>query len=222
MVVRVVKSMKKSYLYIILFIVLFAGFTAALVLFTDWYNQSKLPKRSTVQPFQFINQDSATFTNSDMLGKVCVVAYFFTTCKTVCPVMNSYMKTVYETFKDNPDFLIVSHSCEPEVDSVPLLKAYSKQMGADGRHWVFVTGDKLALYKMARFSYGIDDPQNAVDDIKDDFLHSQFFALVDKNGNVRGGVYDGLKPEEVDKMKADIKDLLKEKSRTHFTGVFSN
>lgn len=157
-----------------------------------------------------------------MLGKVCVVEYFFTTCRGICPKMNKNMKEIYEAFKTEPAFLIVSHTCQPEVDSVPLLKAYAKQMDSDLKHWVFITGDKEKLYNMARFSYGIDDPKNAVNDIKDDFVHSQFFALIDKNGNIRGGVYDGIKKEEIEKLKQDIKGLLKEKSRNNFTGVFSN
>ena len=190
--------------------------------FTDWFNQSKLAKRNTVQPFSFINQDSASFTNADMLGKVCVVEYFFTTCESVCPEMNGNMQKIYNEFKSNDDFLIVSHTCKPEEDSVPLLRAYSKQMKADNLHWVFVTGSKNNLYNMARFSYGIDDPKNAVNNIEDDFIHSQFFALIDKNGNVRGGVYDGLKQDEIEKLKADIRGLLKEKSKTNFTGVFTN
>jgi protein SCO1/2 len=72
---------------------------------------------------------------------------------------------------------------------------------------------------MARFSYGIDDPKNVVANIDDDFMHSQFFALVDKNGVVRGQVYDGLKADELEKLKKDIKSLLKEKP---MAGNFSN
>lgn len=76
---------------------------------------------------------------------------------------------------------------------------------------------------MARFSYGIDDPKNAVDNIEDDFIHSQFFALVDRNGSVRGGVYDGTVKEDVEKLKTDIKGLLHEKRKKgNFTGVYSN
>ncbi|KHD90119.1 hypothetical protein AH06_01850 [candidate division TM6 bacterium Zodletone_IIa] len=63
---------------------------------------------------------------------------------------------------------------------------------------------------MARYSYGIDDPKNAVNDIKDDFIHTQFVALVDKNGIVRGQVYDTLKKDEIEKLKHDIEELLKE------------
>ena len=213
--------MKKLKLYILFFVVLVGIFWILLSIFTPYFAQSKLSKRGTIQPFQFINQDSASFTNADMLGKVCVVEYFFTTCKGVCPKMNKNMKEIYDQFKDENNFLILSHTCQPEIDSIPLLKEYSKLMGVTNNKWEFVTGSKDSLYKMARFSYGLDDPKNAVANIEDDFLHTQFFALVDKNGNARGGVYDGLKKDEVAKLKKDIKFLLNEKS-SNFSGVFTN
>lgn len=214
--------MKKSSIYILFFVALFIAFWFALNKYTPWFSQSKLTKRSTVQPFSFINQDSASFTNADMLGKVCVVEYFFTTCRGICPKMNKNMKDIYETFKTNKDFLIVSHTCQPEVDSIPLLKDYAVQMNSNNINWVFVTGSKDSLYRMARFSYGLDDPKNAVANISDDFIHTQFFSLVDRNGNVRGGVYDGLKKDDLDKLKDDIKGLLKEKSTKSFNSVFAN
>ena len=137
--------------------------------------------------------------------------------------MNGNMQKIYAEFKAENDFLIVSHTCQPEVDSVPLLKAYSKQMMSDNVHWVFVTGSKDSLYNMARYSYGVDDPKNAVANVDDDFIHSQFFALVDKSGNVRGGVYDGLKKDDLDRLRVDIKGLLKEKPvNGNFRGVFNN
>ncbi len=215
--------MKKSTYYLGFFAILLVSFWFAINKLTPFFSQSKLSKRSTVQPFSFINQDGASFTNADMLGKVCVVEYFFTTCKGICPKMNHNMKDIYETFKSNKDFLIVSHTCQPEVDSVPIIKAYSQKMNSNNINWVFVTGNKENLYKMARFSYGLDDPKNAVANVADDFIHTQFFSLVDNNGNVRGGVYDGLKKEDLDKLKEDIKGLLKEKPmKNNFNGVFTN
>lgn len=215
--------MKKSVFYLIFFAVLVLIFWLLLYVFTDYFDQSRLPLRSMVKPFTFIDQNGKKFTNDDMEGKVCVVNYFFTTCQSVCPIMNGNMQKVYNEFKNEDNFLIVSHTCQPEVDSVPLLKAYAQQMSSDEKHWVFVTGRKDSLYSMARFSYGIDDPKNAVNNIEDDFIHSQFFALIDKNGKVRGGVYDGTVKEDVEKLKVDIRELLKEKRKKgNFTGLFSN
>ncbi len=174
---------------------------------------SKSPVLSTVKPFTFTTQDGKPFTEKDMLGKVCVVNYFFTTCKGICPRMNANMQSmVYNVFKDNPDFMIVSHTVDPEIDTAAVLKKYADKLGVDGHKWVFLTGRKDSLYQAARNSYLLDDPKNAVVNINDQFLHTQFFALVDKNGNVRGQVYDGLKNDELKQLQSDIKELLREKA----------
>ncbi len=215
---------KKLIGYLVFFAALVLIFWWALSKYTPMFSQSKLAKRGSVQAFSFVDQDGKVFSNANMIGKVCVIEYFFTTCTGICPRMNNNMDSVYEAFKDEPEFLIVAHTCKPEQDSVAQLKAFATSRKINTAKWVLLTGKKDSLYKMARFSYGIDDPQNAVADINDDFIHTQFFALVDKNGIVRGQVYDGLKKEEIEKMKADIKDLLKEKAeRSHFVnGVFTN
>lgn len=174
--------------------------------------KSKSPVLSTVQPFTFTTQDGKPFTEKDMRGKVCVVNYFFTTCKGICPRMNGNMqKMVYDVFKDEPNFMIVSHTCDPETDSAVVLKHYADKLNVDEHKWVFLTGRKDSLYQAARNSYLLDDPKNAVVNINDQFLHTQFFALVDKNGRVRGQVYDGLKQDELKQLQSDIKSLLREK-----------
>lgn len=215
---------KKLVYYLVFFALLLIGFWTALYFFTDTFNQTRLPKRAFVQPFNFLKEDGSRFTNEDVKGKVYVANYFFTTCKDVCPRMNGKLKDVYEAFKNEPDFMIVSHTCMPQTDSVPLLKHYADSiMQVNTKHWVFLTGRKDSLYKMARLSYGIDDPKNMVNDIKDDFMHTQFIALVDKNGVVRGQVYDGLKATEIEKLILDIKDLLKEKTlgKNFTNGMFN-
>ncbi|HVX51229.1 MAG TPA: SCO family protein [Chitinophagaceae bacterium] len=175
--------------------------------------KSKAPVLSTVKPFTFTTEDGKPFTDKDMLGKVCVVNYFFTTCKGICPRMNGNMKTmIYDEFKNEPDFMIVSHTCDPEIDSAGVLKKYAEKMGVDVNKWVFLTGRKDSLYQQARNSYLLDDPKNNVVNINDQFLHTQFFALVDKNGNVRGQIYDGLKIEELKQLQKDIRALLQEKA----------
>jgi protein SCO1/2 len=98
---------------------------------------------------------------------------------------------------------------DPENDTVARLKVYADSLGADVKNWWFLTGSKENLYKAARESYILDDPQNNAIDIKEQFLHTQFFALVDKNGRVRG-IYDGLKKSELAKLGDDIQDLLNE------------
>jgi protein SCO1/2 len=203
------------------FLVILLGFFYFVFQGTDNW-KSKLPVISYVKPFAFINQAGDTVTQSQLAGKVYVANYFFVSCTGICPNMNGKVKTVYEAYKGNKEFAIISHTCQPEVDSVPMLKKYCDSIGADGKQWQFLTGNKLDLYNTARESYHIDDPKNNVGKIDDQFLHSQFLALVDRQGRVRG-IYDGLKQKEVNLLKDDIADLLKETDRSSFVNnIFGN
>ena len=134
------------------------------------------------------------------------------------------MRTIFDLFKDEPNFLIVSHTCDPERDSAARLKVYADSMKINTRKWVLLTGRKDSLYQIARSAYLLDDPKNNVEKIEDQFIHTQFFALVDKDGKVRGQVYDGLKQTELDRLKKDIKNLLTEKagSSNFVNGLFGN
>jgi protein SCO1/2 len=193
----------------VFFVVLVIGFYVTMSQLVPGFGKSKLEPIGRVLPFAFTNQDGKTVTENDVAGKVFVAEYFFTTCKNICPVMNGNMKTVYDRFKNDKDFLILSHTSFPEIDSVAVLKKYADSLQVNTQKWIFLTGRKDSLYKQARYSYKIDDPNNNLIDISQDFIHSQFFSLVDKKGIVRN-IYDGLKPSEVEKMMKEIALLLKE------------
>lgn len=173
------------------------------------YAKPRIPPISYVRPFTFINQDGQPVTESAIAGKVAAVNFFFTTCKSVCPKMNNNLKPVYEAFKNEPGFVLLSHTSDPERDSAAQLKHYADSMGVNTTKWIFLTGRKDSLYKAARLSYKLDDPNNNVATIEDDFMHTQFIALVNKKGEVVK-IYDGLKSGEVKEMYADIRKLLNE------------
>ena len=200
---------KKTIFYLLFFTVLLLGFYYFLFKGTDNW-KVKMPILSYVQPFSFTNQDGGAVTDKDLLNKITVVEYFFTTCKGICPKLNTNMKQVYEIYKNEPDFQILSHACNPDTDSVSVLKHYSDSLQVNTQKWIFLTGRKDSLYQMARGSYLLDDPKNNVEKIEDQFIHTQFFALVDRQGKVRGKIYDGLKVLEVEQLKQDISKLLKE------------
>ena len=166
---------------------------------------------SYVQNFSFTDQNGQPVTEKNVDGKVYVTNYFFTTCKGICPKMNFNLKGVYDQFKNDKDFAIISHSSMPETDSVPLLKDYEEKMLPNDHNnaakWYFVTGSKDSLYKMARQSYLLDNDKNNSQNIQEAFIHTQFIALVDQKKRVRG-IYDGLKPGEIAQLEKDIAKLL--------------
>jgi protein SCO1/2 len=228
--------MKQWKWYLLFFGVLLTVFYFVVFRYTD-IRQSRLPViNANTQPFAFTNQNGQTITQRHTDGKVYVAEFFFTTCKGICPRMNANMRRVYDEFKADSGFLILSHTCMPETDSVPLMKKYEQMIlsaqlakNNDGTYkiepvenaaavqqqqWQFLTGDKRTLYGMARHSYMIDENKtDTLAAIEDQFIHTQFFSLVDKQGRVRG-IYDGLKENEIQKLLRDVKDLLAETSQT--------
>lgn len=213
---------RKYWWYIGFFAALLAGFYFFLFAGTDYY-KVKLPVLTYVKDFSFTDQNGQTISQRNVDGKVYVAEYFFTTCKGICPKMNLNMKKVYDRYKGENGFAILSHTCMPETDSVPLLKAYERKMlGSEQKGpatWYFLTGTKDSLYRMARQSYLLDNEKNNSLNIADQFIHTQFFALVDKQLRVRG-IYDGLKQDELDKLSTDIGELLKE-TRDAQPGIIS-
>jgi protein SCO1 len=189
---------------------IYGGFFAVLVLVFFLVVRKWMTRNDTisiVQSFAFVNQDGKTVTDRDVEGKVYVVEYFFTNCKGICPMLNTNMRKVYDQLKNEKDFLILSHTCDPERDSVQQLRKYSDSLGVNTAKWMFLTGRKDLLYTMARISYTIDDPANNLKSIDDDFLHTQFWALVNKKGEVKK-IYDGLKDEEVNELIGDARKML--------------
>lgn len=164
--------------------------------------------RHLVSDFSLTDQTGKTITRADFSNSITVVDFFFARCQGICPRMTSQMQRVYETFRGNPEVKLLSHTVNPENDSVEVLKAYAERYHADADQWHFVTGDKPQLYNLARKSYLISDTEG--NGGKEDFVHSQNFALVDKQGHVRG-IYDGTDSTDVDRLMLEMRMLLKEK-----------
>jgi protein SCO1 len=201
---------KKAIFYVVFFLLLVFGFFYTLKAIIPGYGVRKFSVLNVVKPFAFTNQEGRLITERNVEGKVYVAEYFFTTCTGICPNLNGNMKEIYTRYRNEPGFVILSHTCNPETDNVAQLKHYADSMKVDPNKWYFLTGSKDSLYSAARMSYLLDDPKNDRKSIEDQFLHTQYFALVDKTGHVRKKIYDGLKKKEIEELEADIEVLLKE------------
>ena len=165
----------------------------------------------TISDFQFINQDSVVVTNETFKGKIYVADFFFTTCRTICPIMKAQMSRVNDAIKDMPDVLILSHSIDPEYDTVALLHDFAERLGAKSDKWYFVTGKPqdyvFEVAQKSYFSTALEDKSEP-----DGFVHSGAFLLIDKEGRLRGK-YDGTKEDDVNRLVDDIKRLRREYER---------
>ncbi|MBT8187481.1 MAG: SCO family protein [Croceitalea sp.] len=184
-------------------------------------------KKRSVPPFSFIDQDSVLITDEDLLGKVYVVDFFFTTCPTICPIMTKNLKELQNTFGKNDDFALASFTINPRYDTPSRLKTYANSYGAN-ENWHFLTGDQDKIYQLAREGFYI--LANEVEDAPGGFEHSGMFALIDKKGYIRSrmdqngnpliyyrgtiteaqGVNEEGEAQQITMLKEDIKKLLKE------------
>jgi protein SCO1 len=164
----------------------------------------------TIADFQFVNQDSVVVTNETFEDKIYVADFFFTSCPTICPIMKTQMLRVYEKFKENEQVMILSHSIDPQHDTVAVLRDYAQRLGVSSGKWHFITGDIDKIYDIGQTSY----MTTAMEDENEPggFLHSGAFILVDKQRRVRG-IYDGTEAKQVSRLLKDIPVLLAEYER---------
>lgn len=211
--------MKKNSYIIVAFIVLIFGIWALPKIVNKFSNKT-LIKFEKVPPFEFTNQDNKLISNKNFDGKVYVVEFFFTSCPSICPKMNESMVKLQQEFYGNPNFGIASISIDPTHDTPEILKAYAKELGATLKNWHFLTGDKDVIYTFSNDGFKLYVGEN--EKAEGGFEHSGLFALIDKEGYIRSRVvkigdnknpikfYNGLEPKEIQWLKEDIAQLLKD------------
>lgn len=162
----------------------------------------------TLPNFSFVNQYGLVTDSRTVRNKIYVADFFFVTCTSICPIMANQMQRVYHQFQNDTNILIISHTVNPEEDSVHILKKYAEDHGIYDKKWLFVTGNKKHLYEVARKGYMLNvEPGNGS---TEDFIHTQQFVLIDRTGHIRG-YYDGTDSIEVNRLIIDIKVLESEK-----------
>jgi protein SCO1 len=178
-------------------------------------NEVELVTIGKVPEFKFINQKKDTITNESYKGKVYIAEFFFTTCPSICPIMNQNMLKVQEAFQGNTDMGIASFTINPEYDTPAILDEYAKNYGMTHPNWHLLTGDREEIYKLANTGFNLY--VGAAPEVEGGFEHSGFFALIDQEGNIRcrkdenGNpiiYYDGLEADSIGLLINDINLLL--------------
>ena len=205
----------KNYSYIgISFVILIFGIWAVPKI-VDRFTKPRLAKIGKVPEFSFTNQNQKTITNKSYHNKVYIVEFFFTTCPSICPIMNQNMVKIQDQFFGNPNLGIASLTIDPITDTPEVLKEYAIQYKITNPNWNLLTGDKEAIYQVANSGFNLYVGENS--EVEGGFEHSGFFALVDKEGYIRSRFdeqgnpiiyYNGLGDEGVKMLKEDIKLLL--------------
>ncbi|MEJ5251722.1 MAG: SCO family protein [Chthonomonadetes bacterium] len=175
---------------------------------------ASLPVLGEVPDFTLTAHTGQPIALNDLRGRVWVANFFFTTCRSICPIMQDNVTKVQTAFADNPAVQIVSFTVDPEHDTVTVLSEYARGKGAIPGKWLFVTGEKKAIYRLARkgFKLAAEDVPEQIEGTTHDFVHSEKLVLVDSQGRIRG-YYSGLDMEQVQQLIKDAQQLLVEEGR---------
>ncbi|MCX6189049.1 MAG: SCO family protein [Bacteroidetes bacterium] len=165
----------------------------------------------TIPPFSFIDQDSNIITNETFKDKIFIADFVFLSCGSICPKMNVQMKRLYDKYASNPNIVFLTHTIDPERDTLARIKKFMKAHGAETNKWHFVRGPQEEILKIANKGYFSIAYKDSVD-VKPgaEYQHEGWFVLVDKKQRIRS-MKDGTDQFEVDKLSKDIELLLLEK-----------
>lgn len=164
-------------------------------------------KYHRIANFTLTNQNGKKISQEDYKEKIYVADFFFTTCPTICPVMTKNMVALQNSFLNDPQVMLLSHSVTPDIDTEAQLKKYALEKGVKDQKWNLVTGNKKEIYQLARKSYLVAKEDG--DGGPFDMIHTENFVLVDPDKRIRG-FYDGTNLQEIAQLLEDIKVLKKE------------
>lgn len=162
-----------------------------------------------IAPFRFRDQQGNTITEKDYEGKIYAANFFFTTCFGICPKMMNNLQLVADTFAANQDVLLLSFSVMPEVDTIEKLNEYARLNNIDATRWHLLTGNRAAIYSLARQSFFAEAEPGLSKD-STEFLHTEHILLVDNQGHIRG-VYNGTLELDAKRLTDDMRLLLSQR-----------
>lgn len=163
----------------------------------------------TIPDFTFMSSGGDSVSNKLTDGRIYVADFFFTTCPGICPLMSTQLKRVQEAFIDDPTVLILSHSVDPDTDTLPVLRSYADKYKAIAGKWYFLRGTNDQIYELAQKGYFISALEDTNYTNTDRFVHSDKLILVDKERRIRG-YYNGTDEKEVDRLILEISVLKSE------------
>ncbi len=135
-----------------------------------------------ISDFTLVDQNSREFQFSKLTGRVVVVAFAYTTCPDICPLITAALRQVQSglTPDERTKVFLLTITTDPEIDSPKVLAGYGKRYGADFTNWSFLSGDQAALQKVWKnFGVGVKRKARGLVD------HTPLTAVVDRQGKMR-------------------------------------
>lgn len=153
----------------------------------SFMRKSAPPPLAEVPAWELVDQNSQPFGKKDLLGKVYVVDFFFTSCPTICPKLTQAMKEVYDRFRHQTGIEFVSITVDPDNDTPAVLKDYLEKHDIAYDNWHALTGSKQAIFDVVvnKMKVHVGERQELADGMYD-ISHMAQLALFDQNGDLRG------------------------------------
>jgi len=129
-----------------------------------WRAGNDLPRLWAVPDFALIERSGQSVTRADLFGKVWIASVIFTRCVDECPLVSNHMARLQEALAAEPDVRLVSITVDPAYDTPEVLARYAQSFAAQPQRWLFLTGDKVTIYRLVRegFRLGLVDPDEPV------------------------------------------------------------
>lgn len=189
-----------------------------------------LGRYGTVTEFRLTERSGRAVSRADLLGKVWVVSFVYTQCTESCPLQTAEMARLQTEFAGEADFRLVSITVDPKRDDPAALSRYAERYGADPARWLFLTGDKRAIYRLARdgFRLGVVDPDDpgasrtslldvlspaaawATHGSQGLIMHSSRLVIVDRTATVRA-YHLPDDPQSLARLRRNLRSVLHER-----------
>ena len=177
----------------------------------------------TVPPFSLVERSGRPVTREDLIGKVWIANFIYTHCPDNCPLQTAEMARLQSALTAERNLRLVSITVDPKRDTLAVLTQYANRYGADPNRWLFLTGQKDAIYRLAQegFHLSVVDPEQRAEDWlftpapafahhgenEKQFIHSSRFVLVDRQARIRG-YYQSNDEEALRRLRRDTRTLL--------------
>jgi protein SCO1/2 len=192
----------------------FAALALAVPMAALFFRQTAapdLPMLGELPSFSLVAEDGKPFRKDDLLGRVWIADFVFTSCSDACPRLQAKMKKLQDRLippEQGGNIGLLSISVDPERDTPAKLKQYAAVFGARPGLWRSLTGDQQEVERtvvrgfhtaMAKVPREGTDPRMAAFEI----LHGERLVLVDRMGRIRG-YYDA---DDRDRLLRDARSL---------------
>lgn len=196
--------MTRKYIFATLFMLTIVLAGAQLYYSKTKASRSTVPSYGSVPEFSMITESHQPFTKQNLIGKVSIADFIFTTCAGPCPLMSGQMQQFQSEMIRDERLQLISFSVDPVEDTPDVLKEYAGRFSAVQGRWFFLTGQATDMYTLSRtgFHLGVEADSNAI-------LHSTKFVLIDANAVIRG-YYDSEDEESLSKLRKDVIVVLEE------------